>query len=140
MASVSGDLRYSWDDKWGVENTRTIVFSSALIDGFVAVPRRGHAVARLHAVVRLPQRYGRQLQQPGEPLATGVKSIGVILPNGYAQRQLAITDSEVTGSAKVEWTPTPDIFTYASYGRGYASPSFNAGIVSAPARRSRRSS
>ena len=55
----------------------------------------------------------------------------MILPNGYAQRQLAITDSEVTGDAKVEFTPTPDILAYASYGRGYESPSFNAGIVSA---------
>ena len=55
----------------------------------------------------------------------------MILPNGYAQRQLAITSSAVTGGAEVEFTPTPDIFTYARYGRGYASPSFNAGIVSA---------
>jgi iron complex outermembrane receptor protein len=132
---VSGDLRYSWDDKWGVENTRTIVYSSAVIDGLS--PFFGNATPSLDFTPAFicPTGTANTAAHPTNcttgPLATGVKSIGVILPNGYAQRQLAITSSAVTGNAKIEWTPTPDIFTYASYGRGYASPSFNAGIVSA---------
>jgi len=127
---VTGDLRYSWDDKWGVENTRTIVFTNALIDGFA--PFLGAATPSLDFTPSFVCLSGTRgdCNNPNH-LATGVKSIGRILPNGYAQRQLAITDGEVTGNAKIEWTPTPDILTYASYGRGYASPSFNAGIVSA---------
>lgn len=127
---VSGDLRYSWDDKWGVENTRTIVFSNALIDGFS--PFLGPNTPSLDftpSFVCLSGTAG-SCNDPTK-LARGVKSIGTILPNGYAERQLAITSSAVTGNAKVEFTPTPDILAYASYGRGYASPSFNAGIVSA---------
>jgi iron complex outermembrane receptor protein len=127
---VSGDLRYTWDDKWGTENTRTIVFSNALIDGFA--PILGPNVPSLDftpSFVCLSGTAGH-CNDPTK-LATGVKSIGQILSNGYAQRQLAITSSAMTGNAKLEWTPTPDILTYASYGRGYASPSFNAGIVSA---------
>ena len=58
-----------------------------------------------------------------------LKTMGVILPSGYAYRQLGIDSSAVTGGAGVEWTPTPDIFTYFRYGRGYESPSFNAGQV-----------
>jgi len=37
----------------------------------------------------------------------------------------------VTGGAKIEWTPNPSTFLYASYNRGYAPLSFNAGFVSA---------
>ncbi len=132
---VSGNLRYSWDDKWGVENTRTIVYSSALLDGLS--PFLGANTPSLDFTPTFVCLTGTAdtTAHPNNcttgPLAKGVKSIGVILPNGYAQRQLAITDSELTGNAKVEFTPTPDILAYASYGRGYASPSFNAGIVSA---------
>lgn len=127
---VTGDLRYSWDDKWGTENTRTIVFSNALIDGFA--PILGPNTPSLDFTPEFVCLSGtRGSCNDPTKLATGVKSIGHILPNGYAQRQLAITSSAVTGNAKIEWTPTTDILAYASYGRGYASPSFNAGIVSA---------
>jgi iron complex outermembrane recepter protein len=133
--NISGNVRYSWDDKWGVENTRTIVYSSAVIDGLS--PFFGNNTPSLDftpsfvCLTGTANTAAHPTNCTTGPLAPGVKSAGVILPNGYAQRQLAITDSEVTGNAKVEFTPTPDILAYASYGRGYASPSFNAGIVSA---------
>ncbi len=132
---VTGNIRYNWDDKWGVENTRTIAYSSALIDGLS--PFFGNGTPSLDFTPSFVCLTGtaNTTAHPNNcttgPLATGVKSAGVILANGYAQRQLAITSSAVTGGAGIEFTPTPDIFTYARYGRGYASPSFNAGIVSA---------
>jgi iron complex outermembrane receptor protein len=63
------------------------------------------------------------------PLAYGVRSAAVIEANGDAHRALGTTTSAFTGGADLEWTPTPDIFTYLRYGRGYTSPSFNAGQV-----------
>ncbi len=132
---VTGDVRYSWDDKWGVENTRAIAYSSAVIDGLSPFFGEGTPSLDFTSSLICPTGTANTTKNPTActtgPLAPGVKSAGVVLSNGYAQRQLAITDSEVTGGADIEWTPTPDIFTYARYGRGYASPSFNAGTITA---------
>jgi iron complex outermembrane receptor protein len=144
---VTGDLRYSWDDKWGVENTRYIDFNTT--DLMTPVAAAGGLPAYLVAGQNTPSVDITFLQTcltgigvnnlvspscTSGPLASGVKSQGVILPNGYAQRQLGITSGAVTGGGEVEWTPTPDIFTYFRYGRGYEAPSFNAGqVISSPA-------
>ena len=45
-------------------------------------------------------------------------------------RGLGGSDTEVTGGAGIEWTPTPDIFAYARYSRGYAPIAFSAGTIS----------
>jgi iron complex outermembrane receptor protein len=129
---VAGDLRYSWDRKWGVENTRYIFWGSGLLDA--ALPFFGPGTQALDLTSSIVCLTGNPADCNNGSLAPGVKSKGVILPNGYAQRQLAITSDAVTGGGELEWTPTPDIFTYFRYGRGYESPSFNAGqVIALPA-------
>jgi iron complex outermembrane receptor protein len=129
---VSGDLRYSWDRKWGVENTRYILFSSAIIDPLSAF--LGVNTPSLDVTSSIVCLTGNPADCNNGALAPGVKSKGVVLPNGYAQRQLEVTSDAVTGGGELEWTPTPDTFTYFRYGRGYESPSFNAGqVIALPA-------
>ncbi len=136
---VTGDLRYSWDKKWGVENTRYLFFGSALIDavsGFAGV--NTPALDITFGQTCLTGTGVNNAATPATclagPQAPGVKSIGRILPSGFAQRQLQITSDAVTGGGELQWTPTPSIFTYARYGRGYESPSFNAGqVIALPA-------
>ena len=128
---ISGDLRYSYDDKWGTETSRYVDFGSAIIDGFspffgAATPSEDVTFAAT-CLTGIGVNNAATPSCLSGPLAPGVKSAGVFLPNGFVQRQLAITSDAMTGGGELEWTPTPDIFTYARYGRGYASPSFNAG-------------
>jgi iron complex outermembrane receptor protein len=140
---ITGDLRYTDDDKWGVENARYISFPAALETPInlgpagtfplYAVAGAGSPSVDVTAAVICSTGIGinnlASASCNNGPLASGVKSKAVILPNGFAQRQLAINTNAVTGGADFEWTPTPDIFTYFRYGRGYESPSFNAGQV-----------
>ncbi len=66
------------------------------------------------------------------PLAKGVRSIGVVNPDtGIIRRDIGDSSDALTGGAGIEFTPTPDIFMYARYGRGYEDFSFNAGYNSA---------
>lgn len=125
----TGNLRYSYDDKWGTESARYIYFGNNIIGALS--PFFGAATPALDIT-------GSQTCLSGNPahcntaafgLGRGVQSMGVIAPNGDAYRQLQISSDAVTGGAGVEFTPTPDIFTYFRYGRGYESPSFNAGQV-----------
>jgi iron complex outermembrane receptor protein len=153
---ITGDLRYTFDRKWGTETTRYISFPAAL---GTAIPIPGVGSFPLYSVlganspsvdvtaavicstgtatVGLP---ANNLQNPActtGPLASGVLNKGVILPNGYAQRQLGIDTGAMTGGVNLGWQPTSDIFAYARYGRGYESPSFNAGqVIAAPASKS----
>jgi iron complex outermembrane receptor protein len=129
---ITGDLRYSWDRKWGVETSRYIFWGSALLDA--ALPFFGPGTQALDLTSSIVCLTGNPNDCNNGSLAPGVKSKGVILPSGYAQRQLEITSSAVTGGGEIQWTPTPDIFTYFRYGRGYESPSFNAGqVIALPA-------
>src|SRR5579863_6559377 len=129
---VTGDLRYSWDKKWGTENSRYIFMGSSLIDA--ASPFLGVNTPSLDITFLQTCLTGTGVSNaatPGSclfgPLAPGVKAEGTIGPNGFAHRQLEIVSDAVTGGGEVQWTPTPDIFTYARYGRGYESPSFKIG-------------
>ena len=137
---VSGNLRYSADDKFGTENSRYIDFNSTLLETPIAaaggLPLYSVAGANtpsvdVTAALTCPTGTPATAANPAAcftgPLALGVKSAGVTLPNGFIQRQLGINSNALTGGAEIEFTPTPDIFTYARYGRGYESPSFNAG-------------
>jgi iron complex outermembrane receptor protein len=128
---IAGNLRYSNDDKFGTESSRYIDFNNAIIDGFS--PLFGAATPSLDVTSSLtcptgtPNTIANPTLCTTGPLALGVKSAGVTLPNGFIERELGIDANAVTGGAEVEFTPTEDIFTYARYGRGYESPSFNAG-------------
>ena len=128
---ISGNIRYNNDNKFGTETSRYIAFSSGIIDGFAPVLGAGTPSLDVTASLVCPTGTPNTVANPTNcttgPLAPGVKSKGVFLPNGFVQRQLGIGSDAITGGGEIEWTPTPDIFTYARYGRGYESPSFNAG-------------
>jgi len=135
---ITGNLRYTYDDKWGTESARYIFFGSSLLS--TQIPVGGGVVLPLASLlgVNTPSLdiTASQTCLSGTPgacngnvLGKGVTAKGVIEPNGYAFRQLGITSSAVTGGADIEWTPSPDTFLYARYGRGYEAPSFNAGQV-----------
>jgi iron complex outermembrane receptor protein len=128
---ISANIRENFDNKFGTETSRYIDFNPntavAATGGlpFYSVLGAGTPSIDLTAVLSCPT--GVPTSCNSGPLAPGVKSKGVVLPNGFIQRQLGITSNAITGGGEIEWTPTPDIFTYARYGRGYESPSFNAG-------------
>ena len=143
---ISGNMRYNWDDKWGTESSRYIVFSSTTMElpAGASLPSLPAALLGLPAYsvfgANMPALdiTGQICTSTGQtnvttpscltgPLAFGVKSAAVITPAGFAERQLGVESRALTGGAEIEWTPTEDIFTYARYGRGYESPSFNAG-------------
>lgn len=137
---ISGNLRYNNDNKFGTETSRYVGFNNTTLETPLAVAGGLPIYAVLGAnspsidlTYDLTCLTGTGVTNvttascTNGPLAPGVKSKGVFLPNGFVQRQLGIDSNAVTGGGEVEFTPTPDIFTYARYGRGYESPSFNAG-------------
>ncbi len=138
---VTANLRYSADQKWGNQEARDIAFGGSATTGLynllIPLYERRHAGDRRDIGGRLPiwatalANGANSRNTSAAGLGKGVKSMGVIQPNGNAFRSLSGTDSEVTGGAGIEWTPTPDIFTYARYSRGYAPISFNAFSIGA---------
>jgi iron complex outermembrane receptor protein len=137
---ITGDLRYTFDEKSGTEAARYLYYGSNLLSTQIPVaPGVTLPLATLlGANTPSLDITGSQTCLSGNPkdcnstahgLGEGVKSMGVITASGYAYRQLAIDSSAVTGGAGIEWTPAPDIFTYFRYGHGYEAPSFNAGQV-----------
>jgi len=128
---ITGNIRYSADQKWGNEQDRDVAFNSTFIDLFQSTAGAftpsvdETALATCLTGTGLP---GSASCNTGS-LAKGVKSIGVIGANGMATRALSGSSSAVTGGAGIEWTPTRDIFIYARYGHGYEGVSFNAGPV-----------
>jgi len=152
---ISGNLRYNYDDKWGTETARYLFFGSSLLEtpsiafvpglagtplaGLPAYMTLGNLTPSLDITNSLICSTGTGINNAASPsctsgpLALGVKSKAVFI-NGYAQRQLAIQSNALTGGAEIEWTPTSEILAYARYGRGYESPSFNAGqVIASPA-------
>jgi iron complex outermembrane receptor protein len=128
---ITGDVRYSYDDKYGSEASRYIDFNALLADSpFLGSATPALDITPLETCLSGNNgNNGANCNTAAHGLGRGVTSIGVIGPNGYATRDLGITSDAVTGGAGIEWTPTSDIFTYARYDRGYAAPSFTAGLV-----------
>ena len=150
---ITGNLRYTQDEKEGTEASRYILFSASTLD--VPIPTGAPPGSGLPTTIPLATLLGANMPaidfttgvaclsgnskaNPAAPggsdcntaqfgLGKGVKTMGIITPQGYAFRELGADSNAVTGGAGIEWTPTEDIFTYFRYGRGYESPSFNAG-------------
>jgi len=129
---ITGNLRYSYDYKWGNEEDRTVAFGGGVLGA-------GNTPASSLYNFLIPL-YGAQtpsydlspLAFAGftGPLAPGVKTHTVINPvTGFASRSLGASDNVVTGGVGLEWTPTNEIFTYARYNRGYAPISFASGGI-----------
>jgi iron complex outermembrane receptor protein len=128
---ITGNIRYSADQKWGDEADRDVAFNSSFIDPLQGIFGAATPSVDETIVATCPTGTGLAGSAScfGGPLAKGVKSIGVTGANGIITRQLSGSSSAVTGGAGIEWTPTRDIFVYARYGHGYEGVSFNAGPV-----------
>jgi iron complex outermembrane receptor protein len=127
---ITGNLRYTDDQKNGWEEDRDIAFNNSLIQGYG--PYYGAATPALDATLGVACPTGTGVAGTASclvgPLAKGVKSF-TLGPGGYVTRQLGGSSDALTGGAGIEWTPTSDIFTYARYSRGYEALSFYAGGV-----------
>jgi iron complex outermembrane receptor protein len=126
---VTGNMRYTEDYKSGNEAARYVAFNNSLIEGLG--PFLGAATPSLDVTQTLTCATGTLSNCTGGPLAKGVTSKGILLPNGEEYRTLGDAWGALTGGAGAEWTPTNDIFVYARYNRGYEEGTFNAGYVSA---------
>jgi iron complex outermembrane recepter protein len=129
---ITGNVRYTDDEKFGTEEDRDIFFGSSIIDGFAPLLGAATPAEDVTLAETCPTGIGVAGVSAScfsGPLAKGVTSIGKVGPGGFITRGLGGTSSAVTGGAGIEWTPTPDIFTYARYSRGYEALSFAAGGV-----------
>lgn len=131
---VTGAVRYSTDEKDGYEFNRTVSFGQGFINLLGPLLGSNAPAVDITTLVTCPTGTGVAGVSAScltGPLAKGVKAVAQVNSFGAFARPLAGTSSAWTGNAGVEFTPTPDIFMYARYGRGYESFSFNAGFVSA---------
>ncbi len=129
---ITGNLRYTSDDKEGTEASRYIAFPvSAQIPigvgpGGVPITQPLAAILGVNTpalddTLGVGCHSGNSKVNPTQPsgndcntaafgLGKGVKTMGVITPGGYAFRELGTTSTALTGGAGIEWTPTEDIF------------------------------
>ena len=130
---ITGNVRFSQDNKWGTEADRDVAFNSSFIDPLQGLFGAFTPSFDETLFATCPTGIGQAGSAAcnGGPLAKGVKSIGVTSPiTGIISRNLSGSSNAVTGGAGIEWTPTNDIFVYAKYSHGYEGISFNAGPVS----------
>jgi iron complex outermembrane recepter protein len=125
---VVGDLRFSDDQKYGSEASRYIDFNDLIPADSLFLGSNTPSID-ITATETCLSGNPKNCNSAANGLGRGVTTMGVIGPNGYATRDLGIDSNALTGGAELEWTPTSDIFAYARYDRGYASPSFTAGLV-----------
>ena len=117
---LTAGLRYTRDEKEGVENFRILCFG---------LPACGFT----------PDQYGAftpaldiTLASISQAAAPGVVAPPTIDPTtGIASRKLSDSWGATTGTLGLEWKPNADILTFARYSRGYKSGGFNAGGISA---------
>ncbi|MGH6956882.1 MAG: TonB-dependent receptor [Caulobacteraceae bacterium] len=141
---VTGNIRYSNDWKGGYEEDRDVLFSNGVIPGVgpylgTLAPLLGGGPNGVQALdvttsITCPTGTGPvgAASCTTGPLAPGVRSIGKVNPiTGNMTRALGGSSDAVTGGADIQWTPSPNIFIYARYGRGYEALSFYAGGVGA---------
>jgi iron complex outermembrane receptor protein len=132
MIKLTGGLRYTYDQKSGIENYRLVAFSDILANptllgtaGDISAENLG---SRLPAVdVTASAIGGKVLSTPFK----GVTCLPHLLANGQYERCLGDTSSATTGTAGVEFTPNRDTLAYVRYNRGYKAFGFNAGTITA---------
>ena len=128
---ITGNVRYSHDEKSGIEYDRDVAFNNTIIEGYS--PILGANTPSVDVTGSVACATGILASCASGPLAKGVKSIGTLVSTGRyegdIQRELDGTSSAVTGGAGIEYTPNRDTFIYARYSRGYQALTFNAGQV-----------
>lgn len=115
---VTAGLRYTHDKKSGDEYFRILCFGC----GGFSPDLYGSFTPALDITA----------SQISTAMAPGVSTPVVIDPlTGIARRGLSGSWDAVTGTAAIEWQPTPDQLAFLRYSRGYKSGGFNAGGISA---------
>jgi iron complex outermembrane receptor protein len=112
----TGGLRYTYDQKSGVEYTRQT---------YIYDPGYGQYVSLFLTTPGANPGYGYALPTPSA--GTGAQAYNSV--TGYAYRYLGAHWGAVTGTAGVEWTPAEHNMLYAKYSRGYKSGGFDTGFL-----------
>jgi iron complex outermembrane receptor protein len=139
---LTGGLRYTYDQKSGIEDYRVIAFSDVAANpacfGLGNAP--GQTCGLLQGTPELSaENLGSNLPALditataiGAPLGASYKGVSCLphlLANGQYERCLSDTSSATTGTAGVEFTPNRDTLAYIRYNRGYKAFGFNAGAI-----------
>jgi iron complex outermembrane recepter protein len=130
-------LRYTYDQKSGIEDYRIVAFSDVAANPTAfGVPGLLAGAPELSA-----ENLGSALPALditataiGSPLNTpykGVTCLPHLLANGQYERCLGDTSSATTGTAGIEFTPDKDTLAYIRYNRGYKAFGFNSGTITA---------
>jgi iron complex outermembrane recepter protein len=118
---LTGGLRYTYDQKSGIEEARYIAFQD-LAPALSAEALGNH----LPAVDITPL-------EISTAAAKGVTCLPFLqTKGGFAgdeERCLGDTSSALTGTAGIEWSPDRDTLAYFRYNRGYKAFGFNAGFI-----------
>ena len=128
-------LRYTYDQKSGIEDYRLVGFSD-----FAANPANFGLASLLAKNPELSaENLGNNLPAIdltplaiGAPLTTSYKGVTCLphtLANGQIERCLGDTSSATTGTAGIEFTPDRDTLAYIRYNRGYKAFGFNVGTI-----------
>jgi iron complex outermembrane receptor protein len=120
-------LRYSHDEKKGEESVRLLCWGTATCYG--GFPPEVFGFLGGTPQVADITAFAVSNPAPGTPLPRGITSFTTIDPTtGLASRTYDSTWQAWTGTAGIEWQPTPDTNVYAKYSRGYKSGGFYVGI------------
>lgn len=116
----TGGLRYTDDQKKGVESLRELCFG---------LPACGYDPATYGSLTPVLDVTASPTVISYAP-APGVEGPPTIDPvTGAASRRLSATWHATTGTAGLQWTPNKDTMAYVRYSRGYKSGGFNAGSL-----------
>ena len=143
---LTGGLRYTSDEKKGIEEQRAVCFAlpqcginpstlGSLIGGAgFAIPGTPIVVPAVPGSIDItlaqstltPAQLGTLLTT-GRVANTGQQGVVAYTynaANGYLRRQLKDGWNDVTGTAGIEWTPDRKTLAYLKYSRGYKSGAF----------------
>jgi len=122
---LTGGLRYTYDEKQGVEETRYIDFSSGILNP--ASFGSSTPAVDISTLEISPTGTGTAALAKGVTCAATLQTTGSFA--GDWTRCLGDHSSAVTGTAGIEFTPDHDTLVYARYNRGYKAFGLNAGFV-----------
>jgi iron complex outermembrane receptor protein len=134
---LTGGLRYTYDQKSGIEDYRLVAFSDIAANpldfGLASLLAGTPELSAENLGSHLPA-IDVTASAIGAPLTTsykGVTCLPHLLANGQYERCLGDTSSATTGTAGVEFTPNRDTLAYIRYNRGYKAFGFNSGTITA---------